>query len=162
MTDTATSPLLYRLDGPVCTLTLNRPAARNALSDGLLGALQAGLDRALARSDYADAAARVLADGATRAQVYDLAGDTGFTQDQLAGLIAAASGKPVVYKDLPEEEYRKLLESLGLPRPLAHILADSSAKAKNGALFDGSRTLCRLIGRPTTPIATSVREAFAK
>ena len=40
------SPLLCHHDGPVCTLTLNRPQARNALSDELLAALQAGLDAA--------------------------------------------------------------------------------------------------------------------
>jgi NAD(P)H dehydrogenase (quinone) len=128
----------------------------------LFGSSGAGLVSSAARADYAEAAARILAEDATRAQVFELAGDAGFTQDQLAGLIAAASGKPVVYNDLPEEEYRKLLEGFGLPGPLAHILADSGAKAKNGALFDDSRTLSKLIGRPTTPIATSVKEAFAK
>ena len=35
-------------DGPVCTLTLNQPQARNALSEGLLAELQAGLDQAAA------------------------------------------------------------------------------------------------------------------
>lgn len=128
----------------------------------LLGSTGAGLVASAARADYAEAAAKVLADGSTKTQVYELAGDAGFTQGELAGLIAAASGKPVVYNDLPEEEYRRLLEGFGLPGPLAHILADSSAKAKNGALFDDSHTLSKLIGRPTTPIATSVKAAFAK
>ncbi|MFN9543864.1 MAG: enoyl-CoA hydratase [Alphaproteobacteria bacterium] len=55
MTDAATSPLLHRLDGGVCTLTLNRPGARNALSDELLAALEAGLARAVQ-----DSAVRVI------------------------------------------------------------------------------------------------------
>ena len=38
--------VLCSADGGVLTLTLNRPQARNALSEGLLGELQAGLDRA--------------------------------------------------------------------------------------------------------------------
>lgn len=128
----------------------------------LLGSTGAGLVASAARVDYAEAAAKVLAAGSTETRVYELAGDVGFTQDELAGLIAAASGKPVVYDDLPEEDYRKLLEGFGLPAPLAHILADSSAKAKAGALFDDSHTLGKLIGRPTTPIAASVKDAFAK
>ena len=38
-------PVLLRADADgVCTLTLNRPAARNALSNELMGALQAALD----------------------------------------------------------------------------------------------------------------------
>lgn len=55
MTDAATSPLLHRLDAGVCTLTLNRPGARNALSDELLAALEAGLSRAVQ-----DSAVRVI------------------------------------------------------------------------------------------------------
>ncbi len=41
-------PLLRDDDGPVATLTLNRPAARNVLSDALIAALTAELDRVAA------------------------------------------------------------------------------------------------------------------
>jgi NAD(P)H dehydrogenase (quinone) len=40
------------------------------------------------------------------------------------------------------------------------MLADSSAKAGDGALFDTSRTLSRLIGRPTTPVRETVAAAL--
>ncbi len=48
MPDTPTdlSLVLTSRDGPVLTLTLNRPQARNALSEGLIAALQAALDAA--------------------------------------------------------------------------------------------------------------------
>jgi NAD(P)H dehydrogenase (quinone) len=128
----------------------------------LLGSTGTGRVSSAARADYAEAAATVLADGSTETRVYELAGDAGFTQDELAGLIASASGKAVAYNDLPEEDYRKLLEGFGLPAPLAHVLADSSAKAKTGALFDDGHALAKLIGRPTTPIAASVKAALAK
>jgi enoyl-CoA hydratase/carnithine racemase len=43
----ASAPLvLAARDGPVLTLTLNRPGARNALSEGLMAALQEALDAA--------------------------------------------------------------------------------------------------------------------
>ena len=45
MTDDTTAPLLHRRDGETVTLTLNRPARFNALSEQLLAALQAELDR---------------------------------------------------------------------------------------------------------------------
>ena len=48
----------------------------------------------------------------------------------------------------------------GLPEALARMLADSSAKAGDGALFDTSRTLSRLIGRPTTPVRETVAAAL--
>lgn len=128
----------------------------------LLGSTGAGRVSTAARADYAEAAAVVLADGSTATRTLELAGDGSFTQDELAALIAEASGRPVAYNDLPEEQYRAILESVGLPAPLARLLADSSAKAKSGALFDDGHALSALIGRPTTPIAASVRSAFAR
>lgn len=128
----------------------------------LLGSSGDGLVSSAGRRDYAEAAAKVLTDSSTDTRVYELAGDTGFTQAELAAAIAVASGKPVVYQDLPEAEYAKLLESFGLPAPFAKILADSSAKAKAGALFDDSGTLGKLIGHPTTPITAAVNAAFGK
>lgn len=50
----------------------------------------------------------------------------------------------------------------GLPRPVAELLADSDAGAAKGALFDDSRQLSRLIGRPTTPLAAALQAALAK
>jgi len=95
MTDPATRPLLYRLDGPVCTLTLNRPEARNALSDELLEGLLEGLERA-----REDSAARVIvlaANGPAFSAGHDLKqmvphwadGDGG--QDYFAGLLGACA-----------------------------------------------------------------------
>lgn len=126
----------------------------------LLGAAGDGRVSSAARADYAAAAAKVLTDPSTATRVYELAGDDSFSQAELAALIAQASGKTVVYKDLPEDAYSAQLQAVGLPAPIANILADSSAKSAQGALFDDSRTLSALIGRPTTPIATSVAAAF--
>ncbi len=52
------------------------------------------------------------------------------------------------------------LEGFGLPAGLAALLADARAEA-DGALFDDRRTLSRLIGRPTTPMAETVAVALA-
>ncbi len=40
------------------------------------------------------------------------------------------------------------------------VLADSDACAAKGALYDESRTLSRLIGRPTTPISETISAAL--
>ena len=42
----------------------------------------------------------------------------------------------------------------------AELIADSSRGAGAGDLFDSGRELSRLIGRPTTPMAESVKESF--
>ncbi|CAA0109155.1 Quinone oxidoreductase 2 [Starkeya nomas] len=134
--------------------------AAPAIAHGvLLGSAGSGRTSAAARADYAAAAVAVLAGTSVATQVYELAGDEAFTQDELAAALAEFSGKPVVYRDLPEAEYGAALEQAGLPGPFAHILADSSAKTAGGALFDDSHVLSRLIGRPTTPWRQTVKEA---
>ncbi len=115
----------------------------------LLGSSGDGIISAAARVDYAEAAATVLARGLTG--TFELAGDVGFTQAELAAALAEISGKPVVDQNLPQADYAAVLEQVGLPGPFAAILADSDARAGEGALFDASGTLSQLIGRPTTP-----------
>lgn len=115
----------------------------------LLGSSDDGIISAAARADYAEAAATVLVRGLTG--TLELAGDVGFTQAELAAALAEISGKPVLYRNLPQTDYAAVLEQVGLPGPFAAILADSDARAGEGALFDASGTLSQLIGRPTTP-----------
>jgi NAD(P)H dehydrogenase (quinone) len=114
-----------------------------------------------ARADYAEAAAAVLTAREPQAgKVYELAGDSAFTLAEFAAEIAKQSGRPVVYKHLSEADYKAALVGFGLPDGFAGVLAQCDAAAAGGALFDNSRTLSRLIGRPTTPMATSVSEVL--
>ncbi|WPO98305.1 SDR family oxidoreductase [Pseudomonas sp. HR96] len=124
----------------------------------LLGSAQEGRISSAARSDYAQAAAIVLSAEGHANTVYELAGDDSYTLTELAALIAAKAGKPVVYQNLPQAEFEKILVSVGLPAPLAELLADSDAAAAQGALFDDSRQLSQLIGRATVPVAQSLAE----
>lgn len=110
-----------------------------------------------ARADYAEAAARVMLASDQAGRIYELAGDTGVTMSELAAETSRLAGKPIAYANLPEADFAGALRGFGLPEGLAAILADSSAKAGNGGLFDDSHTLSKLIGRPTTP----VRETLA-
>ena len=63
---------------------------------------------------------------------------------------------------MPEAEYAKALKGIGLPEGLADMLADSDVGASKGGLFDGSKTLSKLIGRPTTPLSEVVKKALTK
>ncbi len=63
----------------------------------------------------------------------------------------------MVYQNLSEADFAAALKGFGLPDGLADMLADSDTGASKGGLFDDSRTLSTLIGRPTTPIAESVK-----
>jgi len=115
----------------------------------LIGSAGDGVVSAASRADYAEAAAVVLTRG--EAGTFELAGDSGFTLGDLAAALSEIAGKPIPFQNLPQADYAKALEGAGLPAPFAAILADSDARAAEGALFDDTRTLSGLIGRPTTP-----------
>jgi NAD(P)H dehydrogenase (quinone) len=133
-----------------------------ALAHGVfLGSAGQGHIASAARADYAAAAAAVLTADAPGSQVYELAGDTSYTLTEFAAEIARHSGQPVVYKDMPQQEFEAALRGAGLPPPVAALLADSDAAAAGGALDDRSGTLGRLIGRPTTPMTETVAAALA-
>lgn len=128
----------------------------------MMGASGEGRIWAATRKDFAEAIAVVASEGGHEGKVYELAGDAGFTQAEVAAEVARQSGKPVVYNNLAEADYAKALVGFGLPEGFAAVLADSDAKAAHGALADESKTLSRLIGRPTTPLSNAVAEALAK
>lgn len=133
----------------------------SALQHGaLIGAAGAGRVSGAARADYAEAAARVLAEGGHAGQTYELAADDAWTLADLAAEVSRQSGRDIPYVDLPEAEYAAALVKAGLPEGLAAAIAGWDADAAQGALFDDGRALSRLIGRPTTPLADVVRAAL--
>ncbi|HEY4092030.1 MAG TPA: SDR family oxidoreductase [Luteibacter sp.] len=134
-----------------------------AVKNGVLaGSAGDGKISSAARIDYADAAAVVLATEGHADTTYELAGDTAYTLSDLAAEISRQTGKQIPYKNLPEAEYADVLLKAGLPPHWAHGLASFDVSASKGALFNEGRQLSRLIGRPTTPLAESVKEALAK
>lgn len=134
-------------------------SAPAALAHGVfIGAAGDGKIASATRADYAAAAARVISEEGHAGKVYELAGDNGWTLTELAALLSKASGKNVVYQNLSEAEFAAALKGAGLPDWLATMLADSDAGAAKGGLFDDSKTLSKLIGRPTTTIEKSVND----
>lgn len=114
-----------------------------------------------ARADYAAAAVAVLTASDSQAgKTYELAGDSSYTLSEFAAEVARQAGKPVVYTDLPEAQYKAALLNAGLPEFVAELLANSDAAAAKGALFDDGHQLSALIGRATTPLSQSVAEAL--
>lgn len=121
-----------------------------------IGAAGNGKIASATRADYA-AAARVIAEEGHAGKVYELAGDEAWTLSELAAELSKQSGKNVVYQNLSEADFAAALKGVGLPAGLADMLADSDTGASKGGLFDDSRTLSKLIGRPTTTLAESVK-----
>lgn len=133
-------------------------SAPAALEHGVfIGAAGEGKIASATRADYAAAAARVISEDGHSGKTYELAGDAGWTLSQLAAELAKQSGKKVVYQNLSEADFAAALKGVGLPAGLADMLADSDTGASKGGLFDDSHTLSKLIGRPTTSLADSVK-----
>ncbi len=112
------------------------------------------------RADYAEAAARVIMDEKHIGRTYELAGNEAYTLSDLAAELSKQTGKNIPYKNLPEQEYAQILLGAGLPEVVAKGLASWDVCASHNDLFDDSHELSKLIGRATTPLAESVKEAL--
>ncbi|PKM18093.1 MAG: NAD(P)-dependent oxidoreductase [Gammaproteobacteria bacterium HGW-Gammaproteobacteria-15] len=129
----------------------------NIASGIVMGTAAEGKLHTASRQDYAEAAVAVLlADQPQAGEVYELAGDHGFTLAEFAATVSRLAGKTVHFNNISQAEYTDVLCQIGLPNGLAAILADSEAQAAKGFLADDSQTLSKLIGRPTTTLEQSL------
>lgn len=136
-------------------------SAKGAVGAGaFIGNAGDGKIASAARVDYAEAAAVVLAGEGHEGKTYELAGEEAYTLTELAAEISKQSGKTIPYNNLTEAEYAGILKSFGLPDGLAEMLANSDTGASKGGLFDDSKVLSELIGRPTTSLAKVVADAL--
>jgi len=137
-------------------------SAKGAVGAGaFIGNAGDGKIASAARVDYAEVAAVVLAGEGHENKTYELAGDEAYTLTELAAEISRQTGKIIPYNNLTEAEYVDILKSFGLPVGLAEMLADSDTGASKGGLFDDTKQISALIGRPTTPLAKVLAEALA-
>ncbi|QPB42088.1 SDR family oxidoreductase [Rodentibacter haemolyticus] len=132
-----------------------------ALANGAFyGSAGEGKISSAARADYAQAAVEVLLGEGHDNQTYELVGDTAYTLTELAAELSKQSDKTIPYVDIPEADYAAALAKAGVPADFAAIIAGWDTDAKNGALYAEDRTLSRLIGRPTTDLATVIKAAL--
>ena len=122
----------------------------------LVGSAGDGKISSATREDFAEAAVAVLTGTGHEGKVYELAGDVSYTLTDLAAEVSRQVGKTIPYNDLPEADYAAILTKIGLPEGFAAALASFDVEASKGVLFDESRQLSKLIGRPTTPLADAV------
>jgi NAD(P)H dehydrogenase (quinone) len=126
----------------------------------LLGSARDGRISSATRADYAEADAVAVTGDGHDGQIYELAGDEAWTFTDLAAEISRQVGREIPYRDLPPAEYASILRSVGIPDGLARAIAGWDVAAAEGQLFDDSRQLSTLIGRPTTPLAAVVASAL--
>jgi len=128
-----------------------------ALAGGaFIGSAGDGQFSAAARADYAEAAVIVLTQAGHEEKIYELAGDEAYTLTNLAAEISRQTDRSIPYKNLAEKDFAKALLGLGLPEMFANALAEWDVKASQNALYDNGKQLSKLIGHPTTTLATAV------
>lgn len=128
----------------------------------LYGSAGDGKISAASRADFAAAIVAVLTGKGHQGKTYELAGDGAFTLAELAAEISYQTGKTIPYKNIPEADYAAALASHGVPEGFAKLIAGWDTATSNGALFTTGRDLSTLAGRPTTPIAETVKAVLKK
>ncbi|MEV2260291.1 SDR family oxidoreductase [Streptomyces anulatus] len=112
------------------------------------------------RADYAAAAAAVLTGDGHLNTAYELSGDTAWSLTEYAALLSELTGEEIPYKNVPAAAHQEVLVGAGLAEGFAAILVDVDEAIGRGRLAGTSGDLARLIGRPTTPLAETVRAAL--
>lgn len=110
-----------------------------------------------ARKDFAEAAATVLTTTGPLKPVYELTGDTAWTQDELAAVLSEVLGKPVVAQHVSTDEHIAILQQVGLDEGTATFVAALDTATARGDLAETTGELAGLIGHPTTPLIDSLR-----
>ncbi|RSM60034.1 NAD(P)-dependent oxidoreductase [Kibdelosporangium aridum] len=132
--------------------------AQLAYTEGtFLTSAGSGLVASASRDDFALAAAVVATTSGHENTAYELTGSTAWTFDDFAAQVAAISGKPFVHKSIPAAELRAGYVAGGLPEEAAEVFTDIYVHVADEALAEVRPDLEKLIGRPTTPLADSIR-----
>jgi len=126
----------------------------------IIGCAGEGKISSATREDYAEAAAVVLTSADQQGKVYELAGDKHYRLKELATEVSLQTGKDIPYQNITETEYVAILTSMGIPDEYAKTIVGFDTAASRNDLFDDSKQLSQLIGRPTTALSQSVKEVL--
>jgi NAD(P)H dehydrogenase (quinone) len=129
-----------------------------AQSGAVLTAAGDGRVASASRSDYAHAAAVVLASDEV-GRIYSLSGDVAWSFDDLAADLSTVLGQPVAVRRVSGEEKAAALAGFGLDAGMVGFIVGVDAAIAAGELGGTNGELSALIGHPTSPIVETLRAA---
>ena len=134
---------------------------KNAKDSGVIAAaVGAGKVASASRTDYAEAAARVLVGEGYAGKTYELTGTKAWDYQELAATAAEILGRPVVFKNLTADERRKSLVSVGLPEGAAGFVTSLDQAIEAGTLAAASSDLEKLLGRKPQSLKDGLNAAL--
>lgn len=113
------------------------------------------------RSDYAHAAAPVLAGEGHENTVYELSGKLR-TQAELAAIVGKVLGQEINVQNVDDAAYADIMKGAGLPDFVVSMLVDMQSAIREGALAVESDTLEKLLGRPAQPLSEGIKAIVGK
>ena len=162
----ATEELIHA-SGLAFTILRNNWYTENYLGDlaqaratgEIVSSVGAGRVASAPRSDYAAAAAVVLAGSGHDGAVYELSGDVAWDFDELAAAFATVTGRPVVHRRVTPEERLEGLLAAGLDEGTAGFVVALEGNTRDGDLAGTSGELRHLLGRPTVGLVDALTAA---
>lgn len=118
-----------------------------------------GLVSSASRTDYAEAVAAVLTSDGHEGAVYELSGDTAWSQSEFVSVVSEILGTPVTLRSVTPEQHLEILTGAGLDAGTAGFVVALDGNIRDGLLGATPGDLARLIGHPTTPLTAGLRAA---
>lgn len=123
-------------------------AARRAAASGTYAAVPGAPAAYVTRDDVAAAGAGILCTPGHAGITYHATGPVSVTQEEIAGVIAKASGKAVAFSAITADQQRAGLEAAGLPPVVINVIAGFQAALRAGAFDLVTGDVQRLSGKP--------------
>ena len=101
--------------------------------------------------DIADVAVKCLTQPGHEGRIYQLSGPELLSCADIAAKLSRATGIPIRFNDMPPDEFRKLLISMGRPAWHAEEMTVSYVGMSKGASAVLTEDAQRVLGRPATP-----------
>ena len=131
-------------------------------SGGIFGAYDAGKVASASRTDYAEAAARVLSGEGHAGKVYELSGTEAWDFPELAKITGELHGRDVTYNNQSADARKKALLGFGLPEGVADFVTALDRGVAAGTLAQASTDLTKILGRQPQSLKEGLKAALGQ